>query len=480
MDRVLVRGLAWTSAGSWGGQVVAWGVTLLVVRLLTPADYGLVAMANLYMGLLRLVNELGLGAAVVQRRDLTRQEVASLGGVSVLVGLACCLASVAVSGWLAAFYREPRLQPVLWAFSLSFIAAGFRVVPTSLLTRDLRFGLLAALNLGEVLVGALVSLILALTGFGYWALVWGSVIGAVAGTVITTAARPHPIGAPLLVPNVRSAIVFGLQLVTSRVASYAYRNADFAIIGRCLGAAPLGFYQVGWEMAGRPVEKVSAVASQVAYPVLAAVRDSKDKLRRYLLALSEGLAVMAFPMGVGLALVADELVQVLLGDKWLGAVPAFRILALALAVRMLNSVMHQVLVAAGNTKVVMRITLWGLVTLPPLFYLGTRWGITGVAMVWLVGNPLLLSLPSTVAALRTADTRALDYLSSLWRPAAGSIVMAGVVLGVMFLAGRDLGIWYRLGVKVVLGGATYSVWAWAFYGSRLWRMVRPSDALAEL
>src|SRR5881396_4153660 len=176
LDRALLTGLAWTGSTKWVAQLVSWAATLMVARLITPTDYGLFAMAMVYAGFVQLVNELGLSLAIVQRRDLSGDQIAQLGGLAVLASVVIFVLSLGLAEPVAVFFGEPAVQGIIIALSLTFVMRGVQVVPRSLLARDLEFRRLAWLDAGEAMVWSSVTLTGAYFGLGYWALVWGTVV----------------------------------------------------------------------------------------------------------------------------------------------------------------------------------------------------------------------------------------------------------------------------------------------------------------
>jgi PST family polysaccharide transporter len=219
------------------------------------------------------------------------------------------------------FFGTPELRSVVVVMSIPIVFGALRTVPTSLLERDLRFKLLAGIETIQVCFQAFVVVALALAGFGYWALILGSVVGAVVSTALILTYRPSGFAWPRPA-SIRSALVFSNRVLVSRVAWYVQSNADFLVAGRVLGQAALGVYTLAWTIASAPVDKITALVTRVAFPSLRA-SGRRGALRRYLLNLTEGLAVLTFAAGAGLALVADDLVHVVLGSKWEAAIAPF-------------------------------------------------------------------------------------------------------------------------------------------------------------
>jgi len=196
LDRSLMQGIAWTGTMRWATQALSWASTLVVAHLLSPTDYGLVAMALVYLGLAQLVNEFGLGTVIVMRRDLTESQIARLGGLSVLLGLGFVGLSAVLAGPVARFFGEPAVRWLIVVSSLTFVTGALQVVPRALLAKDLNFRRLAWVDGTEALLTTGATLTLAVLGFRYWALVLGPIVGRTASTGLVNAWRPHRIASP--------------------------------------------------------------------------------------------------------------------------------------------------------------------------------------------------------------------------------------------------------------------------------------------
>lgn len=467
LDRSLVRGIAWTGTVKWCTQLLSWAAALVIARLLSPADYGLVGMAMVYLGLAHLINEFGLSAAIVQRRHLTEEQVARLGGLSVAFGVGWTALSVLLARPVAAFFGEPAVRWVITLLATTFLAKAFQVLPRSLLTKELRFARLAWLDGAEALTQTAVTLALALLGFGYWSLVLGGMSGALMTCALAVAWRPHRLAWPAPLKPIAGEIAFGWHFLGAQLTWYAYSNADFAIIGRVLGSKALGAYTLGWHMANVPVERLSALVSRVAPPVLAAVQHQQAALRRYFARLTEGLALLTFPAAVGLALVADEFVLVVLGEHWRPAIAPLRLLALYGGFRSIVTLPPLVLAAIGQPRRTMQFNMLLAVTLPALFLAGTRWGVTGVALVWVFCYPLVV-IPSLLRyTLRVINMSWAEYVRALLPAMNGTVLMAAVVLVVRAITPEAWPLPMRLVTHAGWGAVTYAGLTMLWHGRRV-------------
>ena len=469
LDRSLVRGIAWTGGGKWLTQIVSWIATPIIASLLSPADYGVAGMAMVYIGLVQLVTEFGIGVAIVQRRDITDDQVARLGTVSLMLGVTFAAVSVAVAPVIAAFFGNADVESVIMVLSVIFIVGAVQSIPRALLARELSFRRLAMLDALEALATITVTLPLAAMGFRHWAIVLGAIGGRVASTILALVWRRHRLTWPAPLHTVAGSIRFGSHVVGSSLGWYVYLNADLAIIGRRLGNIALGSYALGVTLAGIPVERLSALIARVTPAILAKVQHDPTALRRYVLGLTEGTALLTFPTAVGLALVAREFVLVVLGEDWRPAIVPLRILAIAAVFRSLTPLFGQVLWATGASRRNMTATFATAVVLVPLFYIGSQWGTAGVALVWLVAFPVVCGLSTMRYALEACDMRIGVYLQALWPAASATLVMTAVVLAVAMLLPPSWPLVALLVAKCAVGGATYVGLVWYLHGDRLRR-----------
>ena len=241
LDRSFARGIAWLGSVKWIVQLLTWSTTIVVARILTPEDYGLLTMGAVLLAFITLLSESGIGITVVTVREITAQQIGQINGAAVLLGVASFAAGSLAAFPVSWFYHAPALPPVIMALSFTLVISAFRVVPGALLQRDLRFPRLAAIDASQGLVQALATVVLAVLGFRYWSLVLGAVLGAAVGTVSTVAARPYQIRWPRW-KTLRPVLPFTRNMLVGRLFWYTYQNSDFIVAGKRLGAQALGAY----------------------------------------------------------------------------------------------------------------------------------------------------------------------------------------------------------------------------------------------
>lgn len=425
LDHALVKGVAWTGAATWVAQALTWISTLVVVRLLTPDDYGLIALAGVYLGLITLLSEFGIGTAVITLRDLTRRQVAELNTIAMGFALVALIFSVLAAGTVAEFFASPRLVEVIWVMSLMLILGAIASVSNALLQKELDFRFLAQAQIIQALTAALSTLLLALVGSGYWALALGPAAGQLVFTAMVATRMPTGYAWPTW-GSLGPVLTFSRQVITERMAWYGYTSADKLVIGRWIGEISTGLYSVASTFGMLAVEKVTVLMLRVAPAVFSAVQHDPAALRRYLLSMTEAVAVVTFPISIGMALVAEDLVPLLLGPQWVEAVVPLQLLAIYGAFQSVSPLLNRVLAVIGETRFNMNIAVVTLVLLPISFMVATRWGLTGVAAAWLLVP--IIQLPIYIRLRQRIGLSMLAYLRSLWPAVSSAGAMAAAIL----------------------------------------------------
>ena len=453
LDKHLAHSLAWRAATNWASQVVSWASLFVVVRLLTPADFGIVAMALVLLPYLRILGEFGIPQTIVNLRDLTDEQLAQLNSVSLMLSIGCFGVAVALAWPLALFFKTPRLAPVVIVTCIGLIPLGFRSVSEGLLSKEMQFRTLSWFEAIRALIAAAVTLVLALVGFGYWALVLGNLVATFARTILLGSTRPHRFAMPRMT-TLKAPLSFGWHILVSVIALSAYERLDNVTAGRVLGQTALGFYGLAWNLAYVPLEKVTSLVTSVIPTYLAAVQKEPESLRRYVRTLSEALALATFPATIGLGIVAREAVPVALGAKWIAVIAPLQVLSFYAAFRSIVAIIPKVLTAVGNARFVMWNDLRALVILPIAFYIGSHWGTAGIAWGWVAAYPLV-AVPLYWKAFKMIKMPVTTYLQAL-RPAIdGTLMMVLAVLALRWTLPPSWPAWSRLIVEVTLGGVAY-------------------------
>jgi len=453
MDRSLLSSVAWNATGDWVSQIFSWLSFLIVIRLLTPADFGIVNMALVLLPFLQYMATFGIGRAIITLRDLTDEQLAQLNTVGLLLGITGFALAAALAKPFAVFFKTPGVAPVLMVTCIALIPNGMQTVSAGLLTRDMRFRTLSLLNGASAVVAAVFTLLFAWLGWKYWALVLGNLLATCFRSAFILRSRPQKYAIPHIA-SIREPLRFGGHVIVSLIALNCYQRLDNLTAGRVLGQTALGLYGMAWTLANVPLEKVTSLVTTVIPSYLAQLQEDPAALRRYLRNLTEGLALATFPATVGLGLVARELIPLALGRRWIGVIPSLEVLSVYAAFRSIVALLPKLLTAIGNPRFVMWNDLAALVILPASFYVGSRWGIAGIAWGWVVAYPII-AVPLYRKTFLTIGMKTREYIRAL-RPALdATIIMTAAVLLLKYLIPAREPLPLRLALEITAGILAY-------------------------
>lgn len=473
-DSVL-RSFKLLAAARFALQVVTWIVTLVVIRLLSPEDYGLMAIAGVFLGFFALINDVGLSAALVQRQKTDPALEARIFGAMILLNGAL-YGVVFLGAPLAALaFDEVALIDVLRFAALQLLLNPLITLPDAKLRRAMNFGAKSRIEFVAGLAGAVATLGLALGGYGVWALVYGSLI--LAGVralmgVLAVKGVPWP---SFDMKGVGAALGFGSYVTADRLAWFLFSQADIMIAGRLLGKEAVGLYAVAMQIAALPMQKLSGLMNDVGFAAFARLQTDLVQLRAQTVQATRLVAFFAFPVFFGISAVAPEAVSVLLGEKWAGAEILIAAMCLIFPLRMAATVLSNALLGVGAARLTAMFGLVGLLIMPMAFYVGAQQGgIYGVALAWPLAYPLHFAIVAIVAC-RHLQLPLFDYLKTLATPCLFGGLMFGVVTVLRPLIYQNieaLGLpmnatWltadlYALVILAASGGALYGGLVWFF------------------
>ena len=425
IERKAISALKWATFAKFVVQTASWAGTLIVVRLLTPDDYGLMAKVGVVCAIAAAIAELGLEAAIVRTAQISRDDLRKLYGLSLLFSLAMTATVAAASPLLARLFHEPRLTWPIVGASLQIIVASVALVPSAVWTRELAFRNLSKIEMVSGITSMAATLLLALFGAGVWALVFGTLFGAVvrSSALLIYGERVRPL---FSFRGVGEHLKFGLTLVANRVNYFIIVQSDVMIGSGFLSTTQIGQYAIALQLATLPSSKVMGTVNQIVLPVVARRQDDLPRVRAAVLKAVGLMALIAFPVLWGISAVAPEMVRVLLGQKWLPAVPALIILPLIVPMRMINGILLTTSLALGNRRLDLRNAIINIVVLPSGFYIGAHFGLIGLCLAWLIAVPIAHSF-TVPAVVRFIGIRARELLAECAAPAIAGLLMYAAV-----------------------------------------------------
>ena len=419
-------GLIVVSSG-WVQLAIVMGATMTLARLLSPADFGILAMAIVVVGFVDSFRDFGLSYALVHEERFDSAQADALFRLGLRLNILLALGALGLSAVAAWFFEEPRVIPVVAIITVGMFARGVTAVHGGLLERDLRFGAVAAAAIGTELGAAAVGITLALAGYGFWALAIQqavSLLSRAGATWVISGWRPRVSGGgAAAVEGMRR---YGAQTTWVRAVNQLTESFDRMIVGRLWDSATLGLYQAARRWSEIAPQQLIVSVKPVAVATLSRLRDDVALYRAVARDLFEASLLPTLALLAYLVADAENVVGLLLGDQWLDAVHAFRCLGAAAFMAAIGRQMTWVYLAEGRTGVRLR---WILVSRPLYLVavvLGVPWGSEGVAAAVALAYAII-AVPGVWFALRGSQLRGTDYWTSWWRPALTSVA-AGVAV----------------------------------------------------
>jgi O-antigen/teichoic acid export membrane protein len=410
----VARGMAWTFSSAGAQAVLSIASVSVLARLLTPADFGIVAAALIVVNFSTIFSQVGVNQAVVQRRELTPGTPATAFLIAITLAAALSAALAFGATLLAGLLGIPASAEVLRALSALFVIRTLASTSEALMTRALRFRAIAVIEIGSFGLGyGAVGIAMALSGAGVWSLVGAHLAQATLKTLAILSVQRHGLVPDLAVAP--SLLHFGGGHVVARIANFTALQADNIVVARALGAGALGVYSRAYQLMGMPAILVGAAMDRVLFPTMSRQQDDRDALRQTFLRGLGLLALSALPLGAAMWVLAPEVVGVLLGRQWLEVVVPFQILVVTLVFRLADRL--NTVVASATASMYTRAALQALYALMVVLFAwwGLRAGVVGVATgvaVALCINGLL----TTTMSLRIVGGR--------WREALAAVVVA--------------------------------------------------------
>ena len=370
--------------------VIQLASTMILSRILTPDDYGMMAMVVSITGLASILSNLGLSTATIQRAEITHEQVSTLFWINTAIGALVTVVIASFSPVVAWFYKTPELVWMMLALSSNFLINGMTVQHSALLNRQMKFYALAKIQVLSTLIGIASAIVAAKYGLGYWALVINSVVTALTIAIGTWLSSGWMPGVPRKSAEVKAMVKFGSDLVGFNIINYFSRNLDNILIGRYHGSAELGFYSKAYQLLMMPITNLRDPMNRVAMPALSRLQNDPAQYRNYYMKFVSILSFISMPLVVYLFVCSDQVIYLLLGEQWEGASEIFKILAIVSFLQPLTSSRGLVLITTGKSR---RYLVLGAITSFVLcisFFIGVLWGAKGVAISYAVGVYLIV------------------------------------------------------------------------------------------
>lgn len=429
MTQRTIRSVLWSSSGTAVQFIANVLIMVVLARLLTPAEFGVVGAAGVVIAFSQVLSQSGPGTAIVQRVELTTRHIRVGFTFATLIGLLISVLLWAAAPTIARFFGMSELTAVLRMLLFAFLLRSLGLIAEALLQRDMQFRTLASIQMISYVLGyGLVGIVLAWIGWGVWALVWAQISQTLIETGLFLLTKRHAKRPLLKEETLRELLYMGGGMTAAKLANQLALQGDNLIVGRTLGAEALGLYSRAYRLMALPANLLGDAVETVAFPALSQVQGDLPRLRHAFCRSFTLVALLALPFSIFVVLTAPEIIQVFLGAQWSNAVIPFQILTLGLYFRLDYKMGGSLARAMGFVYKLARLKVIYAVSVLAGAWIGHFWGLTGVATAVTLALAVHFVL-SLRLSLRSLKMTWYTFLN-LYRPALYTTIVVGLLTGI--------------------------------------------------
>ncbi|MBU1122670.1 MAG: MOP flippase family protein [Candidatus Omnitrophica bacterium] len=384
LKKKIIRGLKWSGISQVGKQVSQFIVTVVLARLLSPGDFGLVAVAMVFINFALIFGELGLSSALVQKQNTFDTHFSSAFWLNIICSIVLTLVFIGLAPLIAAFYHNSALKPVLMVMSLNFVLVSFTAIQQTILQKEMDFKALAIRDIVAVIVSGVVGIVLAYRGYGVWSLVYQLLMFTFVDGILLwffSKWRPKFI---FSIEAIKDIFHFSANVTGFNIINYFARNVAQLLIGKFLGFNALGYYALAYKIVLYPLQNISGVINKVMFPVFSRIQNDLKEVRNAYLKMVKAISLVAFPLMVSLFVFAPEFVHVFIGKKWEMIVFLIRIFCVCGIVQAVSITVGNIRLSQGQSRMQFKIGSIHFICMIIAIWIGLFWGIYGVAFSYTI------------------------------------------------------------------------------------------------
>ncbi len=424
-----LSGLGWSGFSQVLRQALQFGISILLARILAPNDFGLLAMVLVFAGFASTISDLGLSAALIQRKKIQPGHVSTAFCLQLTFAAVLSALLAATAPWIASFYDAPALAGVSYGLAPTFLLHALGSVPIALLLRRMAFRSLALIEATSILVSGGAAVVLALNGWGIWSLVAQALLAAfITAALAWQQSRWRPCLA-FSMEAWRELRRFSSALTGFNVINYWIRNLDNLIVGKFIGTTALGLYSRAYGMMIFPIRQVGDIVSRVMLPAMSSIQDQNERFREIYLKSTRTIALITFPFMAGMAVLADLIIVLLYGRPWSAAADILRLLTVVGLLQSIGTTIGWIYSAKGRTDIMFYFSLFSGAVYSAAFLVGVRWGVQGVAAAYALSFVGCVWYPSWTLAGRLIGLRFSRQARNLGKIFCCTVLMAGALTG---------------------------------------------------
>ncbi|TDX42938.1 O-antigen/teichoic acid export membrane protein [Halanaerobium congolense] len=369
----------WNSLSSVSLTGLNFIITAILARLLSPNAFGVMGMIQTTIALINMMNQFGLSPAIIQGENLNQRRLSSLFWFNMFVGITMTGIVFFSADLVALFFNQNSLAPLLRLISIVFTVVSFSFIQQSLLRKEMKFKELFNINIISTISYGIITIILAVNGFGVKSLVLGYISKNIVNTILIILFNRWVPSFRFDFKEIKDLLNFGVYVFGSSILNYFNRNLDYLLIGRFLGSEALGYYTLAYKMMLIPVQKIGGVISNTFLPAFSQIKHNQKSIKKYYLKVLQLISLLTFPMMGGLFIVAPEFILSIYGENWIPVIILIQILSITGALQSLGTTLGTILLSQGRSDISFKWNLFAVSNLAVAMLIGMNWGIIGVA-----------------------------------------------------------------------------------------------------
>jgi O-antigen/teichoic acid export membrane protein len=421
------NGLKWTLIDQILSQTIFLVFSIFLARILTPSIYGIIGMVTIFSNFAVLFIDLGFSAALIQKKEITAVHFSSVFWLNIGIAILMYSFFYGFAPFISAFYNEPTLTDLIRIICLSFIITSISSVQANILIKELQFKKKVIINWIAMLSGYIVAFLLAFNGYGVWALVMMTLTTALLNSMLYWIVSKW---VPLFVfewKKIKELSHYGLNFFGDTSVNYWSRNFDNFIIAKVLGSTELGIYTRAYSLMLLPLRNVTTIVTKVMFPAFSQKQDDIELLKKYYLNIIQYIALITFPLMIGLSLVSREFVLLFFGRKWSEMIPILSILSGIGAIQSILSLNGLIYNSLGKVNIAFKVSIITNIVLIIAFTIGVNYGLIGISYSYLIASALLM-IPIYKVAIKQLNVSLSEVFNVLKGIILATLIMAMVLL----------------------------------------------------
>ncbi len=459
----MTSGIFWNGTSQFSTQLFQFIVVIILARLLSPKDFGIVGLTTIFIGLVAAINELGLSAAIIQKRDVNELHLATTFWSNVIFGIILFISIIFISPFIAAFFQEDIIKPILIVSSISLLIGPLSITHRAMLEKNLEFKNIMIIEIFAAIISGSISILLAISGFGVWSLVFGSLSGSIVSVIVLWKINTWRPKLRFSLYHFKELFVFGSNVTGSKILGYMVMRVDYLIVGKFFGTAILGYYTLARTLTSFPVQKISWTIMRVTFPAFSSIQKNNEMLKKGYLKVTKYISLIAFPMLAGLFIVGPEFVYVIYGEKWSPMIILLQIFCIGGALSSIGSVGSTIQYSKGRSDLQFKWQIYAAAAMFIASMIGINFGIVGMAIIVTIVSAIFVFLFQIVTN-ELIDLKMSTYIKETIPATICSIILIiGVEIYKRAIFVGDINLIYILLSSIFIGMIVYVIIMRIFY-----------------